>query len=170
MRLAFEETGDSSRGNACLGKRLDRTRRWREPHTSCRQCGVESFVAQRCSFAGADWSRWHVRVSKSAPGFVHGVHDSAGSRGFCAYNSSKHGCDWGRACRSSRGDRPPLGRRRRPGPFFLYPPANARHVANDQAANRWDLSGAAASGRVPRGRAMGSPCGIYPQIDRVRRR
>ena len=29
------------------------------------------------------------------------------------------------------------------------------HVANDPAANRWNLSSAAASGRVPRGRASG---------------
>jgi hypothetical protein len=54
-----------------------------------------------------------------------------------------------------------------PGPFFLYPALNPRRVANDQAANRRHLSGTAASGRVPRGRAIASPCRIYAQIDRV---
>src|SRR5262245_60347559 len=56
--------------------------------------------------------------------------------------------------RSPTGDRPPLGRRRRARPFFLYAAANADRrgdgsVANDQAANRWELSDPAAAGRVP---------------------
>src|SRR5215467_7652476 len=79
-----------------------------------------------------------------------------------------------------RNDWPPLGRRRRPAPLFLYLAADAswrgdaacaargrRRVADDQAANRWELSGSAASGRVPRGRALGSSSRIYTQIDHI---
>src|SRR5215472_5653561 len=79
-----------------------------------------------------------------------------------------------------RSDRPPLGRRRRTGPLFLYPAADAswrgdaacvargsKRVADDLAANRWELSGSAASGRVPRGRGLGSSSRIYTQIDHI---
>src|SRR5262245_57993167 len=104
-----------------------------------------------------------VTIECGSSGLPGGWNDIRGVFGFSVAADGLAGC------RSESCDRSPLGRRRCSATFFLHPTADGgrrggdisvarerKQVANDQAANRWNLSSAATFGRVSRGCASAS--------------